>query len=116
MKRLLVCLTFVLAIAGCGKKPVHIIYEGDPIVTDTFPGRIFIIASDPSSTNLAIGFSDSLVMIWDPVEREPIKKIRRHRHIINDLAFSPDGILLAVASADEVLTVNDLRRDQSSTR
>jgi WD40 repeat protein len=112
MKRLLVCLTFVLALAGCGKKPVHIIYEGAPIVTDTFPGRIFIIASDPSSTNLAIGFSDSLVMIWDPVEREPIKKIRRHRHIINDLAFSPDGILLAVASADEVLTVNDLRRNQ----
>ncbi|MBA7594053.1 putative serine/threonine-protein kinase PkwA [subsurface metagenome] len=112
MKRLGLCLTFILALAGCGKKPVHIIYEGDPIATDTFGGRIFTIASDPSSVGLAIGFSDSLVMIWDPVERKSIKKIRRHRHIINDVAFSPDGNLLAVAGADEVLTVNDLRTDQ----
>jgi len=113
MKRLLVCLTCTLLLAGllsgCGKKQPHVIYEGAPLSVDTFPGRVMAIAADPSSANLAIGFADSLVMIWNPAERESIEEIRRHRHIINDVAFSPDGALLAIACADEVLTVNDMQ-------
>jgi WD40 repeat protein len=112
MKRLLGCLSLILVLLGCAKKQPHIIYEGDPLAVDTFTGRISTIERDPASQNLAIGFSDSLVMIWNPVERKPVAEIRRHRHIINDVAFSPEGNLLAVAGADEVLTVNDLRTNK----
>ncbi len=108
MKRFLVCAAIVATLAGCqSAKPLHVTFKGSPVSADTFPGRITAIAVDPATGNLALGFSDSLVAIWDPSAHKPVREIRKHRHIINDVAFSPDGKLLATASADEVFTIDD---------
>lgn len=113
MKRFLACAAIVAGFAGCQSgKPLHITYKGNPVEVDTFPGRITAIAVDSTTGLLALGFSDSLVTIWFPSEHKPVRQIRNHRHIINDVAFSPDGKLLATASADEVFTINDAKTGQ----
>lgn len=97
------------AFVGCSRKSDHVTYEGSPLAVDTFRGRITSVDCDLESGNLALGFSDSLVTVWNPVNHKPLTEIRRHRHIINEVSFSPDGNLVAVASADEVFTINNSR-------
>lgn len=108
MKKVLYCgMLVALTFAGCTRKASHVTYEGSPIAVDTFIGRITAMDCDAVTGNLALGFSDSLVIIWDPPDRKPVVQIKRHGHIINDVAFSKDGNLLAVASADEIVTINN---------
>ncbi|NLI97132.1 WD40 repeat domain-containing protein [bacterium] len=102
----------VLSVAGCGSNPTHVIYNGAPVSVDTFSGRVTAIAVSPDNTTLALGFSDSLVMLWYPIEHKPVRKIQKHRHIINSVAFSPDGSLLAAASGDEVFTITNAKTGQ----
>jgi WD40 repeat protein len=113
MKRFLACAVVLAGLLGCKPgKPLHTTYKGSPTEVDTFPGRVTAMALDPTTGNLALGFSDSLVSIWNPTAHKAVLQIRKHRHIINGVAFSPDGKLLAAASADEVFTISDARTGQ----
>lgn len=103
----IVLVGFILT--GCSKRHEHVVYEGEPVAVDTFNGRITAIDHDPVGSNLALGFSDSLILIWDVQSSRPVRRIEKHRHIINDLAYSPSGEVLAAAGADEVLTIHDLK-------
>lgn len=109
MKKIALWLMLGFVFVGCVQKHVSIIYEGSPVVTDTFQARLTALATIPESDNLVLGFSDSLVMVWNPFKHQPVRKFSKHGHIINDVAISADGELLAIASGDKIFTVNELQ-------
>ncbi|GEM_PF-2470879 len=100
-------LTFIALLTGCAKKEHYIIYKGGPLTVDSFQTRIMALDVDTVSGNVALGFADSLAVVWNPQKREVLNEFYFHHHIINDLAFSPDGKLLVLASGDERLSVNN---------
>lgn len=51
---------------------------------------------------------DNKVRIWDVATGELVKELEGLRHASRDLAYSPDGKLLAVASVDKALHVWDV--------
>jgi len=108
MKRISLLMPFLILITGCGKESYHIVYDGSAVAVDTFQARITALATIPESKNLATGFSDSLVLVWNPEAHESVLRILKHSHIINDFAVSDDGEILAIASGDKIFTVNEL--------
>ncbi|MBN2380757.1 WD40 repeat domain-containing protein [candidate division WOR-3 bacterium] len=108
MRKKVLWLVLGLAFLGCGRKPVHLVYEGSPVAIDSFQTRVTTLATIPGSTEIVLGFSDSVVMIWNPDDHNLVRELHRHSHIINEVAVSADGKLLAIASADKIFTVNEL--------
>jgi WD40 repeat protein/serine/threonine protein kinase len=49
----------------------------------------------PTGGLLATGGKDGLVRLWDPATGEPLATLRGHEDCASDVAFSPDGALLA---------------------
>ena len=57
----------------------------------------------PSENLLASGSFDNSVALWDPYTKQLIGTSREHEGAVYDVAFSPDGILLASCAADGVV-------------
>lgn len=106
-KTFMLCLAALMALTGCVRKQPLKMYEGEPMSVDTFSARIMAIDYEEVSGNLALGFNDSVAVIWSPAGHEAIAHITCHRYAINDVVFSPDGNILLTASADESFTIVD---------
>jgi WD40 repeat protein len=62
-------------------------------------GRVRALGYSPDGAMLVSGSGDDSLRVWDPVSGEPRADIRHHSPSIEDLAFSPDGRLLVLATS-----------------
>ncbi len=65
-------------------------------------------AFNPVNDNLASGYKDNSVKIWDETNNISITTFRDHQSVVNALSFSPDGKNLASGSADDKIIIYDL--------
>jgi WD40 repeat protein len=66
----------------------------------TEPGGISVAVA-PDGATVAVGHGDGTVQLWDVATRQPIgEPLAGHTELVFDLAFSPDGTMLATASAE----------------
>jgi len=68
-------------------------------------GRVLALGYSPDGAMLASGGDDHSLRVWDPVSGERRADVRHRFLSIQDLAFSPDGRLLALATGHPVVVV-----------
>jgi WD40 repeat protein len=61
-------------------------------------GYVFSLAFSSNGSILASGYYDGTVVLWDVITRQSIDKPFKANSIVNGVAISPDGKILAVAS------------------
>ncbi len=66
------------------------------------------LAYSPDSRWLAVGCSDAGVRLFEMPAGTLVKTITVHKNEVRDIAFSPDGTLLATASNDKTFHVSPL--------
>lgn len=62
-------------------------------------GWTYSLAFSPDGTMLALG-NDAYIVLFDMQQLEPVRSWNAHTWIVDDLAFSPDGKVLATVSRD----------------
>lgn len=76
------------------------------------PGTVDTLAFSPDGRRLATTSDDrSSVDVWDVGTMTRVAELTGHRAAVLDLAFSPDGTLLAAGVADWTVALWDLRRE-----
>jgi WD40 repeat protein len=73
-------------------------------------GRVLALGYSPDGAMLVSGGADHSLGVWDPVSGERRADVRQRIPSIEDLAFSPDGRLLALATGGPVVVVCDRAR------
>ncbi len=61
---------------------------------------------------VAAGSYDATIRIWDTQSEQLTNLLKGHNFVVSDVAFSPDGMLLASASYDETIKIWDWRRSE----
>jgi len=91
--------------ATSGKQLFYLGYDPNSPV----PWRL---AFSPDGTQLAVGYGDNLVRVWDistmKTQTQPLLVLRGHSNIVWDVAFSPDGTHLATAGLDGIIKLWDV--------
>jgi WD40 repeat protein len=70
-------------------------------------GRVLALGYSPDGAMLVSGGSDPSLRAWDPVSGEQVADIRHRFPSIEELAFSPDGRLLALATGLPFVVIGD---------
>ena len=73
------------------------------------PGLLDVVAFSPDGATLAIGCTDSTVMLWDRGSWTLLYTLRRHAGGVSAVAFSPDNKTLATAGGDGIARLWDYR-------
>lgn len=84
---------------------------------DNLQWPVTALALSPDETFLAAGTHDGSVTLYRPGDWKHIDLITRfrpHAHAVRDVAFSPDGKLLATAGDDGDIVLSGLRKDVPS--
>ncbi|MGD0069041.1 MAG: pentapeptide repeat-containing protein [Streptosporangiaceae bacterium] len=82
--------------AVAGRDPIEVILSE--------PGTVTSVAFSPASTLLAIG-RGSHVQLIDAETGKTLRLLTGHEDEVNDVAFSPDGSLIATASSDNTARI-----------
>ncbi len=61
---------------------------------------------------VAAGSYDATIRIWSTENGQLNNLLKGHNFVVSDVAFSPDGMLLASASYDETIKIWDWRRSE----
>lgn len=81
-----------------------LLYEagrGEPAGELPVKTRAYSIAFSPDGKWLAVGRYDGLIEIWDIAKKRKIQTLTGHTGLVQCLAFSPDGNVLASASVTD---------------
>lgn len=66
-----------------------------------FESACYALAWSPDGSQLAAGFEDGAIRVWDAGTWDEFRRIAVHRDWVRSLSWSPDGRRLASASDDE---------------
>ena len=70
-------------------------------------GRINSLAYSPDGKTLAVGDQDGSVMVWDPVARRLVDRLRGHKSPVYTVGYAPDGRTLVSSALDSRLFLWD---------
>lgn len=71
-------------------------------------GGVSALAFGPEGTQLAAGYADGTVVVWDLAARQAVHTFRGHAKEVSDLTFSPDGNTLYSVAPDRLLLAWDV--------
>uniref|UniRef100_A0A1B6CX87 Uncharacterized protein n=1 Tax=Clastoptera arizonana TaxID=38151 RepID=A0A1B6CX87_9HEMI len=77
-------------------------------VLKAHPGTCICIEFDPLGNYFATGSADALVSLWDVKELACVRTFSRLDWPVRTISFSHDGQLLACASEDHVITIDEV--------
>lgn len=110
-----------LAVAGeAGKITIYDTKSGDALVNMTSDETVALLAYSPNGNGkflatvgkeLAFGGKEqAIATIWDVSSGKVVQSLTGHNGIIQDLAFSPDGKLLATVGTDSTIRLWDYEK------
>ena len=82
-------------------------------------GQIAFVALSPAGNTIAIAAADRTISLWDSVSGQLLQSFAGHTKDVNNLAFHPDGTLLASSGINHIVRIWDLttmRADEQSGR
>ncbi len=78
-------------------------------------GAVTGLAYSPDGKTLAsIGFTGQSITVWDAASGDLLRTLKGHTSVINDIAFSSDGVHVASANWYQTVKIWDTTRDQES--
>jgi WD40 repeat protein/basic membrane lipoprotein Med (substrate-binding protein (PBP1-ABC) superfamily) len=82
--------------------------SGELLRSISLPSLLIDLAINQDGTQLAMGFVNSTVIVWDVVTDQELMSFRNHNGEVWSVAYSPDGTRLATGSVDRTAIVWDL--------
>lgn len=73
--------------------------------------RLFGLAFSPDGDLIALADSANLVLVWELTTDKPLRALRGHGSVVQDIAFDRGGNLLATASDDGTARIWDVNSD-----
>ncbi|MBZ0137174.1 MAG: protein kinase [Planctomycetes bacterium] len=68
-------------------------------------GTVYGLDFSPDGTQLAAGYDDRAVRVWNLAERKVVRELHRHEGIPFSVRYAPDGSLLFVSSQDRTVSI-----------